>query len=106
MKTIWNQQQQGNVHVSDGAEGYWATFPDGTAATALAEYLRTADYSAAKASFVVRAEVLSGAHAGDVASETVTIYMCPWHAAGHRKSDDCLTADGTEYAGDMCTYVW
>lgn len=46
----WNQVQDGNAHVSDGQEGYWAHFPDGTSAKeVLAAYLATADYSAATA---------------------------------------------------------
>ena len=32
MATKWNQTKDGNAHVTDGAEGYWATFPVGTSA--------------------------------------------------------------------------
>jgi hypothetical protein len=56
--TAWNQTQQGNAHVEDGAEGFWASFPEGTTAQAvLDEYMSTADYSGATGSFVVRAEI-------------------------------------------------
>ncbi len=64
---IWNQSGEGNVHVSDGQEGYWATMPEGTTAVqALAEFLRTADYSAATESFTVTAKI-----GDDVAEEIV-----------------------------------
>jgi hypothetical protein len=67
----WNQVEDGNVHVSDGQEGFWGTFRDGvTAAEALAEYMSTADYSESTASFVVTATVLSGVNEGDMATTT------------------------------------
>jgi hypothetical protein len=54
----WNQAQEGNAWVSDGQEGFWATFPEGTtAATVLTEYMSTADYSGATGTFCVRAEI-------------------------------------------------
>ncbi len=76
--TKWNQEMQGNAHVSDGAEGYWAEFgappyeeglsdgaegywaefPEGTSAQAvLDDYMSTADYSGATKAFVVTAEI-------------------------------------------------
>ena len=64
-KRDWNQAGEGNVHVSDGREGYWATMPDGTTAQqALDDFMSSADYSAATKSFVVRATV------GDDVAET------------------------------------
>jgi len=63
----WNQIKDGNARVSDGAEGYWASFPAGTSArTVLDEYLSTADYSGATGTFTVRAEI-----DGDLASVVV-----------------------------------
>jgi len=54
----WNQTQQGNAWVSDGAEGYWAEFPAGTSARQVLDaYMATADYSGATATFTVRAEI-------------------------------------------------
>lgn len=54
----WNQQQQGNAHVSDGQEGYWATFPRGTSAQRVLDvYMATADYSGATGTFTVTAEI-------------------------------------------------
>jgi hypothetical protein len=54
----WNQVQQGNAHVSDGQEGFWAQFPVGTSAEdVLADYLDGADYSAATGEFTVQAEI-------------------------------------------------
>jgi hypothetical protein len=65
-RVAWNQAVRGNVHVSDGAEGFWAQMrPDVTAQEALDEYMSTADYSAATGAFTVTAEVLSGKHEGD-----------------------------------------
>jgi len=56
--TTWNQAMQGNAHVSDGAEGYWAEFPEGTSAQAvLDDYMSTADYSGATQAFDVVAEI-------------------------------------------------
>jgi len=67
MANRWNQVKDGNAHVSDGAEGFWATFPAGTSAqTVLDEYMSTADYSAATAKFSVTAEI-----EGNTASCTV-----------------------------------
>jgi hypothetical protein len=67
----WNQSGEGNVHVSDGQEGFWASFPKTiTAKKALAEYMRTADYSEATRAFNVRATVLSGKNKGDQATTT------------------------------------
>ena len=61
----WNQAGEGNVHVSDGQEGYWTTMPEGTSAQqALDTYMATADYSSATESFVIRATV------GDDVAET------------------------------------
>lgn len=58
MANRWNQTKQGNAHVSDGAEGFWATFPDGTSARqVLDEYMSTADYSGATGMFTVTAEI-------------------------------------------------
>jgi hypothetical protein len=55
---VWNQTQQGNAHVSDGAEGFWASFPRGTSAqSVLKAFLATADYSAATGTFTVTAEI-------------------------------------------------
>ena len=63
----WNQQQQGNAWVTDGQEGFWATFPKGTSAKeVLDSYMDTADYSGATGTFTVRAEI-----DGDVASVRV-----------------------------------
>lgn len=54
----WNQVQDGNAHVSDGAEGFWAEFPAGTTAQAvLDDYMSTADYSGATGTFRVTAEI-------------------------------------------------
>jgi hypothetical protein len=73
MPTVkWNQGGNGNVHVSDGQEGYWATFgPSVTAAHALREYLRTADYGNATRAFTVTATVLKGRNKDDQAYATV-----------------------------------
>ena len=63
----WNQQQEGNAHVSDGQEGYWATFPQGTSAKKVLDvYMSTADYSAGTGTFTVTAKI-----GGDVASVRV-----------------------------------
>lgn len=58
MATKWNQVQQGNAWVTDGAEGFWAEFPAGTSAkVVLVDYMSTADYSGATGAFTVRAEI-------------------------------------------------
>ncbi len=58
MATKWNEVPSGNAHVSDGAMGFWATFPSGTSAQAvLNEYMSTADYSSATGTFTVSAEI-------------------------------------------------
>jgi len=63
----WNQQQEGNAHVSDGQEGYWATFPRGTSAQRVLDtYMATADYSGATGTFTVTATI-----DGDMASVRV-----------------------------------
>jgi len=63
----WNQNQDGNAWVNDGAEGYWAHFPAGTTAQdVLDDFMSTADYSAATGTFAVRAEI-----SGTVASVIV-----------------------------------
>jgi hypothetical protein len=55
---IWNQTRHGNAHVSDGQEGFWASFPKGTSAQAvLDEYMSTADYTGATGTFTVEAEI-------------------------------------------------
>lgn len=57
----WNQAGEGNVHVTDGGQGYWATVPsEWTVEQALDEYMSTADYSEATATFTVRAHMLDG----------------------------------------------
>ncbi len=67
----WNEAGLGNVHVSDGVMGYWATVPaNWTACAALHAYMETADYSGAWASFEVKATMLGGVHKGDTASVT------------------------------------
>ncbi|MGA7122344.1 MAG: hypothetical protein WBY94_19735 [Polyangiaceae bacterium] len=66
----WNETQDGNAHVSDGAVGFWANFPPGTSAKAvLDEYMSTADYDGATAEFVVTAEI-----DGQIATTTVKAF--------------------------------
>lgn len=70
--TTWNQIREGNVHVTDGAEGYWATMPaDVTAQAALDLYMSTADYDGATKAVTVTATVLSGKHEGQMATARV-----------------------------------
>ena len=58
MATKWNQTKDGNAHVTDGAEGYWATFPVGTSAKEVLDiFLDTADYTGATGKFTVEAEI-------------------------------------------------
>lgn len=68
----WNQSGAGAVHVSDGVEGYWCDAEGVDAATALAAFLRTADYDCPCGSrLIVTATILRGKFEGDVAFREV-----------------------------------